>query len=340
MHMKFLKILLILIGVIIAAFLVAALVIPKDYTVERKTTITASYDVVYSQISTLNAMHDWSPWARRDSAMEITYEGEVGAVGSVYTWKSEMENLGHGKQEITAVTDSRIETKLNFISPMEREANVFVEAVQLEEGIEVTWGFKGSSPFPWNIMNPMMDKWLGADFESGLANLKEICENMPEEPKTYRGYTISEMEVEARNYIAHREVVKFEDMQNFYGTHFTATFQFATENALEFASRPSGIYFSYDEANMQADLAAGVAVQGEVAELPEGYETIAVGGKALLIEYYGPYDGVAEAHYAMDDYMKEKGLELNEIVMEEYVSDPGQEPDPSKWLTYIYYFVK
>jgi effector-binding domain-containing protein len=91
---------------------------------------------------------------------------------------------------------------------------------------------------------------------------------------------------------------------------------------------------------MSADMAAGIAFAGDLAEVPEGYEIIEAGGKALHIEHYGAYDKVAEAHYAMDDYMKEKGLELNEIVVEEYVTDPTTVQDPSEILTNIYYFVK
>ena len=42
----------------------------------------------------------------------------------------------------------------------------------------------------------------------------------------------------------------------------------------------------------------------------------------------------------MDDYFKANGLEPSKLVMEEYVTDPGAEPDTSKWLTKIYYFLE
>lgn len=45
------------------------------------------------------------------------------------------------------------------------------------------------------------------------------------------------------------------------------------------------------------------------------------------------------AHYAMDAYMKEKGL-MQSVVVEEYITDPMTEKDPAKWLTKIYYVVK
>jgi effector-binding domain-containing protein len=48
---------------------------------------------------------------------------------------------------------------------------------------------------------------------------------------------------------------------------------------------------------------------------------------------------MANAHGAMADYMKEKGLE-HSVVIEEYLSDPGSEKDSTKWLTNIFYVIK
>ncbi len=42
----------------------------------------------------------------------------------------------------------------------------------------------------------------------------------------------------------------------------------------------------------------------------------------------------------MDEYMEEKKLQSIPQVIEEYVTDPVQEPDTAKWLTRIIYFVE
>jgi effector-binding domain-containing protein len=43
---------------------------------------------------------------------------------------------------------------------------------------------------------------------------------------------------------------------------------------------------------------------------------------------------------ALDEYMAEKGLQYIPPVVEEYLTDPGQEPDTAKWLTKVIYFVE
>ncbi len=43
---------------------------------------------------------------------------------------------------------------------------------------------------------------------------------------------------------------------------------------------------------------------------------------------------------AMDEYIQANKLEQLTPVIEEYITDPGAEPDSTKWLTKIVYFVK
>jgi effector-binding domain-containing protein len=107
---------------------------------------------------------------------------------------------------------------------------------------------------------------------------------------------------------------------------------------LSLAGAPSGLMYTWDMENNVADMAAGIPIS-EQADV-DGFDIIEVGGKSLHIQYYGSYEGSAEAHYAMEDYMKENVLELNEVVIEEYITDPVNEPDTSKWLTNIYYMVR
>ena len=53
--------------------------------------------------------------------------------------------------------------------------------------------------------------------------------------------------------------------------------------------------------NESIDMAAGVPVKVAPTDLPEGMTAINVaGGKALQIDYYGPYEGSAKAHEALD----------------------------------------
>ena len=54
--------------------------------------------------------------------------------------------------------------------------------------------------------------------------------------------------------------------------------------------------------------------------------------------HLGSYDDLMIPHTAMENYLKENDLTMEGPALEEYVTDPGNEPDTSKWETHIYYF--
>jgi len=62
-------------------------------------------------------------------------------------------------------------------------------------------------------------------------------------------------------------------------------------------------------------------------------------GRALQVDYYGDSSKSSEAHYAIDEYMKDYGLLNDPPIIEENVTDVTQEKDPNKWLTRITYYI-
>ena len=62
---------------------------------------------------------------------------------------------------------------------------------------------------------------------------------------------------------------------------------------------------------------------------------------AIVVDYYGKYEETGKAHDAIDAYMADHALLMDAPAIEEYLTDPLKEKDPSKWLTkVIYYYTK
>jgi effector-binding domain-containing protein len=85
------------------------------------------------------------------------------------------------------------------------------------------------------------------------------------------------------------------------------------------------------------DIEGGCPVVGEVQGSGEVLAGTLGGMRALMGEYSGPYDGLGSAHEAIRTYIGEHGLEASEAPFEIYVTDPEEEPDPSKWITNVYW---
>ncbi|KKP85530.1 MAG: Transcriptional regulator, effector-binding domain/component, partial [candidate division CPR3 bacterium GW2011_GWE2_35_7] len=63
-------------------------------------------------------------------------------------------------------------------------------------------------------------------------------------------------------------------------------------------------------------------------------------GKAVYVEYKGAYDKTYTAYMDLEAYVKEYNLTEAGGPWEVYITDPGTEPDTSKWITGIYFPVK
>lgn len=118
--------------------------------------------------------HRWTP------AMKKEYTGTDGTVGFESHWESSNEEVGTGTQKITKIIEGeKIETHISFKIPFEAEDDAYLITERIDENTTlVKWGFTGSFPYPFNIMQLFinMDKEVGGDLEKGLQNLKKTIE--------------------------------------------------------------------------------------------------------------------------------------------------------------------
>lgn len=338
-RMKFLRYVLYFLLGLVALFVLVGLFAKKNYHIERSIDIRAPRAVVHEQVRYFKNFQEWSPWSSYDPDMTVTISGTDGQPGAVYEWAGN-DDVGSGKQTIKAVTPTRVDIDVTFTEPWESTSPSFFLLEPRDSVVHVSWGFDMHIAFPWNAIAMLTDvaAYVGEDYDRGLAALKERCETLAN--KTYRGYKIDIVDdLPLRNYLGVRQMLSFSEIPKFYGTTLSKIMETIQKDSLQMTGAPAGLFWSYDETTGKSDMAAGIPVAGEQA--PGGYAFFPVGGKqTLIIHYYGPYDKTGEAHFALDDYMKEKGLQNVPPVLEEYVTDPKSEPDTAKWLTRIIYMVE
>lgn len=178
--MKYLKYLLIAFAIFLSLPFIIGLFVDKNINVEREIVINQPKEVVFDFVSNLRNQPKYSKWAKMDPNAKLTFTGNDGEVGSVYTWESTNKNVGKGAQEITAIKQGeRIDFELRFIEPFETtdQAYMITEAVS-DNQTKVKWGFSSEMKYPMNFMLLFwnMDKMVGADFQEGLDNLKVLME--------------------------------------------------------------------------------------------------------------------------------------------------------------------
>jgi hypothetical protein len=173
-----LKIILIVIALLIAVILVLAALKPDSFRVERVARIKASPDKVFALINDFNRWGSWSPWEKKDPAMQRTFSGAPSGKGAVYAWKGN-NNVGEGRMEILeSVPSTQVTIKLDFIKPFEGHNVADFKLVPQGDETVVTWSMEGPTPFIGKIMHVFMnmDRMIGTDFEAGLANMQAVAE--------------------------------------------------------------------------------------------------------------------------------------------------------------------
>jgi len=164
---------------IIAFLLIAALFISKDMKATREIIIDKPKSEVFEYIKHLKNQDNFSKWASMDPNMKKEYRGTDATVGFVSAWEGN-KKVGQGEQEIKGIEEGKkVDYELRFVKPFKSVAKAVMTTEAINENTtKVSWGFESQMNYPMNIMKLFMnmDKAIGDDFSTGLANLKAVLE--------------------------------------------------------------------------------------------------------------------------------------------------------------------
>jgi hypothetical protein len=171
---------IIIVIVLLVAILGFAATRPNVFSVKRATQIRAKPDKIFDLINDFRNWGSWSPWEKLDPTMRRKLSGAESGKGAVYEWEGKGK-VGAGRMEIIGATPpAKITIKLDFIKPFEghNTAEFTLDANPANAATELTWAMYGPAPYMAKLMGLFMnmDKMIGKDFETGLANLKTITE--------------------------------------------------------------------------------------------------------------------------------------------------------------------
>jgi len=175
--MKLLKRFIVILIVLVVVLAAGAYMLPRNVSVARSITINATPEIVFPLVNSLQEGQKWSPWLSLDPDVTLVFSGPESGVGNQLEWSSDHPNVGNGKQVITASEQNKlVATDLDFGDMGTARAALRLDPAGT--GTKVTWSFEtdmGMNPMGrW--MGLMMDRWVGGDYEKGLANLKALAE--------------------------------------------------------------------------------------------------------------------------------------------------------------------
>jgi hypothetical protein len=166
------------VAILLALILIYAAFKPGEFHVQRTLSMQASSEKIFPLINDYHNWSSWSPYERLDPNMKRTLSGPPSGQGAIYEWSGN-NKAGAGRMEITqSVPSSKIAIKLDFSKPFEGH-NIAEFTLQPKgNSTDVTWAMSGPMPYAAKVMTTFinMDKMVGNEFETGLANMKAVAE--------------------------------------------------------------------------------------------------------------------------------------------------------------------
>jgi len=182
--MKILKIIGMIVGGLVALFLVVAAVLPSSYRVERAIEINRPAAVIYPLVANLPNWPKWDPFTEQEPAAKSTFTGEAGTVGSKWNWEGKV--IGTGSLTVEEIVPNQsIRSKMVSVAPQPWAATDNWKFEPTAAGTKVTWMIEGDLGYPVErVFGLFMESMLGPTFEKGLANLKKVSEQQTAAPES------------------------------------------------------------------------------------------------------------------------------------------------------------
>ncbi|WP_053992155.1 SRPBCC family protein [Mangrovimonas sp. TPBH4] len=336
--MKFFKYFLFLCLIACIALAIYIAVQPNSYEVSRERIIEAPASVAYNNVVDLKNWEAWSPWVEKDPNTAITLGETTLGVGGNYSWTD-----SHGKGSMKtkdAVDNTSIHQELQFDNYEPSNVNWKFEALDPSK-TKVTWTMKADKiPFMFKayaLANGGFDNMVGPDFERGLTKLDSVLQ---ESMKVYNIKVNGITQHSGGFYLYNTTSCKISEVKEKMQEMLPKVVQYTSSNNIAMAGAPYISYLKWDEANNATIFSCCVPTTSQVIT-PDGSDILTGymdAFKAVETTLTGDYNNLKEAWEIAMKYIPENGYKFKENgpMLETYLTDPIQTPNPANWVTKIY----
>lgn len=342
--MKILKIVGIILLALITIYLVLCIAGPKRVDVSVTREMDVSPAAAYAQVINLKNWENWGPWMEEDPDIDLSYGEKASGEGASYSWKS--EKVGNGSLKVLETTPNEsIRNELQFGGFEQVSYGKWqFEPMDGGEKAKVTWGIEDSKDVGFFMRGflVMMKGQIKGMFEEGLENLETAASAAPAPSALPEG--ITEIEAHGVKYLGMRQTMQIEDamegMSDFFAEAYGKIGAHLGPKMSE-VGIPVGLTWTWDEETGTTDMAAAIPLQA-TPELGEPNETIKTPAGNLhvydgvaAVDYYGAYEQMDAAYNELFAWLGKQGKEGVMPAVEQYVTDPADQPDTSRWLTRV-----
>jgi effector-binding domain-containing protein len=327
--------------ILLAAFIVTGYLLPKRVHIERSTTVERPVTMMFELLNGYRYFNEWSPWVGRDPKAEFVISGPESGVGARMSWAGDPQLVGSGWQEIVASRPyERIDFNLDFDA--QGEAHTGFLLVPQGGATRITWFFDSDLTKGVNLLDSFLaryfgllfDRWIGGDYEQGLARLKQYAESLP--VSDFSQLKIDRVDVAAENilFVTTSSSQDPADIALAMAEAYSRVSGFMNSTGIDMVGAPMAITRTWEEGSYSFD--AAIPVNNIPSDLPEGIEPgQSPSGPAVRAVHHGAYDQMMPTYEKLAAYMTAHGLSQGSVSWEHYISDPANTV-PRDMITHVY----
>jgi len=327
--------------ILLAAFVVTGYLLPKQVHVERSININRPVNMMFEMLNGYRYYSEWSPWVERDPQAEFIVSGPDEGVGARLSWVGDPQLVGSGWQEIVASKPyEEINIKLDFDA--QGVANTGFKLVSQGDATQVIWFFDSDLTEGVNFVDSFLaryfgllfDRWVGGDYERGLANLKEYAESL--DLSEFNQVEIGRVNVVSQDilFVTSSSSQESADVTEAMAVAYAEISAFMSIRGVKMTGQPMAITRAWQEGAYQFD--AAIPVDFIPIELTGNINSgLSPAGPAVRAVHHGAYDQILPVYEKLAAYMSAHGLSQGAVSWEHYVTDPGI-TEPQDMVTHIY----
>lgn len=344
--------------IIVIIFISIGFFLPKTVHVERSIDIDRPAVLVFTLVDGFATFNRWSPWAARDDSAVYHYSGPDIGVGARMSWQGDPRLSGSGSQEIiTSEPYSLIRTRLQFAR--QGVATAYYQIEPRAGGITLTWGFDSDVTESLNLVSGLMaryfgllfDRWIGSDYEQGLASLKALAESMPNVDFSDLDVAVVDVAPMDILYVSSVVGVQPRDIADSLAQAYQQIMTFIHDHHIEVSGQPLAISHTVEETGVAFDAAIPVSLPDSDGLLGDGdlqsldaagasvHRGVSPSGRAIRAIHRGSYSQMRSTYEKLAAYMQAHGLREGPVSWEQYVSDPSQTPE-EELVTHVFFMLE
>lgn len=339
--MKFLKYILLLLLIAIIGFSIYIAVQPNSFEVTRTKTIDAPQAVVYNNVIDFKNWESWSYLTEDQPETVIILAKKTKGINGSYAWQN---NKGNGSMTTVKTNlNTSITQKMQFGDLPESEVNWNFKTNE-NGSTEVTWTITGKNlPFRFKMLSALMggmEKQIGPHFKSGLTKLDSVLQ------AEMKVYTINVKGITAHSggyYLYNSTSGKFGTYKENMKAMLPKLGAYALTHNIVRAGAPFILYHKWDEENDAVIFSSCIPTNSKIVlDEPDILTGKLESFKAVKTVLKGDYANLKEAWETTMTYITENNLEMIEggQMLETYINNPTDNPNPADWITEIFVAIK